>query len=88
MKKYSITISLVFLLMISLFSCQNGVTSEKVTGKVRPLRDTVGFAQYSWQMDSLMTRMGRKGQEFVRKLLIDCRLVGVASYRNYLKFIP
>jgi len=31
------------------------------TEKVRPLKDTVGFAQYSWQMDSLMARLDRKG---------------------------
>lgn len=28
---------------------------------VRPLKDTVGFAQYSWQMDSLMARIARAG---------------------------
>lgn len=61
MKKYSITTYLVFLFLISLFSCQNGVTSKIVSGKVRPLKDTIGFAQYSWQMDSLMARMARTG---------------------------
>ncbi len=60
MKKYSITISLVFLLLISISSCQNGVPSKTVPGIVRPLKDTIGFAQYSWQMDSLMARMDRK----------------------------
>jgi len=29
--------------------------------KVRPLKDTIGFAQYSWQMDSMMARLDRKG---------------------------
>ena len=29
--------------------------------KVRQLVDTVGFARYSWQMDSLMARMDRRG---------------------------
>ena len=31
--------------------------------KIRPLKDTVGFAQYSWQMDSLMSRIKRLGWE-------------------------
>ncbi len=29
--------------------------------KIRPLKDTVGFAQYPWQMDSLMDRIDRTG---------------------------
>lgn len=28
---------------------------------VRPLKDTIGFAQYSWQMDSIMSRLARTG---------------------------
>jgi AmmeMemoRadiSam system protein B len=31
--------------------------------KIRPLKDTVGFAQYSWQMDSLISRINRMGWE-------------------------
>lgn len=46
---------IVFILLISLFSCKNGVMSD--SGKIRPLKDTVGFAQYSYQFDSLMARM-------------------------------
>lgn len=61
MKKYLIRYCPVFILLISLSSCHHGVKSETNTGKVRPLKDTVGFAQYPWQMDSLMARMKKSG---------------------------
>ena len=32
-------------------------TSNANADRVRPLKDTIGFAQYSWQIDSLMARM-------------------------------
>jgi MEMO1 family protein len=48
---------------LSALSCQNRNTSDSETKKVRPLKDTTGFAQYSWQMDSLMARMERRGWE-------------------------
>jgi MEMO1 family protein len=60
MKYYSVVYSFVLILLISLLSCKN----KEMTGgaqNIRPLRDTVGFAQYSWQMDSLMERLDRKG---------------------------
>ena len=43
-----------------LFGCgrRGDLTDSK--GNVRQLVDTVGFAQYSWQMDSIMARLGRK----------------------------
>lgn len=53
-------ITLIVLLIIIL-SCMNGRLHRKESGKVRPLKDTFGFAQYSWQMDSLMARLDRKG---------------------------
>ncbi|MEA1886098.1 MAG: hypothetical protein U9N72_02675 [Bacteroidota bacterium] len=34
--------------------------------KVRQQVDTVGFAQYSWQMDSVMARLNRRGWEKVK----------------------
>ena len=34
---------------------------SKTARKLRPLKDTIGFARYSWQMDSLMERMDRIG---------------------------
>jgi AmmeMemoRadiSam system protein B len=60
MKYYSVVYSFVVILLINLLSCQN----KEMIGakeKLRPLKDTVGFAQYSWQMDSLMERLDRKG---------------------------
>ena len=48
-------------LLIILLSCMTGKLDNKETGKIRPLKDTIGFAQYSWQMDSLMARLDRKG---------------------------
>jgi AmmeMemoRadiSam system protein B len=62
MKKYLIVYCSFLILLINLLSCQNKEMS-KTAGKVRPLKDTIGFARYSWQMDSLMERMDRKGWE-------------------------
>jgi AmmeMemoRadiSam system protein B len=47
------------LILILGSSCKNDV--HEAVNTVRPLKDTVGFAQYSWQMDSLMARMSRSG---------------------------
>lgn len=33
------------------------VTTQAAELKIRPLADTIGFAQYGWQMDSLIARM-------------------------------
>lgn len=49
------------ILLISLLACQVKNTGKTDMLTVRPLKDTVGFAQYSWQMDSLMARLDRKG---------------------------
>lgn len=52
-------------ILFSLFSiiigCRSGETAKISEGNIRQLVDTIGFAQYSWQMDSLMARMDRKG---------------------------
>ena len=60
MKKCLIVYGSVVILLINLLSCQNEEMSKTVQ-KIRPLKDTVGFAQYSWQMDSLMARIDRSG---------------------------
>jgi MEMO1 family protein len=54
-----------FLIMVIVF-CVAAVCVQKrqvraTNENVRQLVDTVGFAQYPWQMDSLMARLGRKG---------------------------
>ena len=56
-------LSSVFLtvLLISLSGCGHNRTGKSEAEKLRPLKDTVGFAQYSWQMDSLMARLDRRG---------------------------
>jgi len=51
----------VIFLFINFLSCQNFQTANTDIQKVRPLKDTIGFAQYSWQMDSLMARIDRQG---------------------------
>jgi MEMO1 family protein len=47
------------LLIINLLSCQSLEKGKTELVSIRVLRDTVGFAQYSWQMDSIMSRMHR-----------------------------
>jgi len=51
----------VVILLISLFSCQNNNLIKNTGLNVRPLKDTIGFARYAWQMDSLMARIDRTG---------------------------
>lgn len=52
-------IPLIFLIIIS--GCRSGEVGITREGKVRQLVDTVGFAQYPWQMDSLMARIVHTG---------------------------
>jgi MEMO1 family protein len=47
------------LLIIVLVSCNSGEGGKVVFYKVRQLRDTIGFARYPWQMDSLMSRISK-----------------------------
>jgi len=49
------------LLLIVIVSCNGGEAQRTNYVKIRPLRDTIGFAQYPWQMDSLMSRISRNG---------------------------
>jgi AmmeMemoRadiSam system protein B len=56
MKYYSIVYVLIIILSINLFECQSN--ERPIQDKIRNLKDTIGFAQYSWQMDSLMARIG------------------------------
>jgi AmmeMemoRadiSam system protein B len=43
------------------FGCRNSETDEISKAKVRQLVDTIGFAQYPWQMDTIMARLDRRG---------------------------
>jgi AmmeMemoRadiSam system protein B len=50
------------ILLIMMFSgCGSGKKPALIEKNIRPLRDTVGFAQYDWQMDSIMARLDREG---------------------------
>lgn len=61
MKRYIPHSVLYIILYICLLSCNTGSINRVDQTSVRPLKDTVGFAQYSWQMDSLMARIDRNG---------------------------
>jgi len=51
---------LVILLSVNI-GCKYNDAREISEEYVRQLVDTIGFAQYGWQMDSLMSRLDRKG---------------------------
>jgi MEMO1 family protein len=61
MIRSNLLLILLIALSMSLPGCGGKVNSKPEVQKVRPLKDTVGYAQYSWQMDSLMARLDRKG---------------------------
>ena len=51
------------LICLSCFGCkiEKNTTSvvqvDKLEKKVRPVHDTIGFAQYNWQLDSIYNRL-------------------------------
>ena len=49
------------LLIYLCFCCQGNNSYRTLAAKVRQPVDTVGFAQFPWQMDSIMSRIDRKG---------------------------
>lgn len=57
MKKNIIRLSSILILFVCFMSCKSGKDTKLNSEKVRPLRDTVGFAQYPWQMDTIMSRI-------------------------------
>lgn len=61
MKKLSLSLFLTTSFIIFILSCRITHDSSVAQFKLRPLKDTVGFAQYSWQMDSLIARIVRDG---------------------------
>ena len=54
---FIIPTTLVFLL--ALITCKNQ-TSDAPVASIRKVVDTIGFAQYGWQMDSVMIRITRE----------------------------
>ena len=61
MKTCNVLLAFSILLLFSVSSCKSHETDSAKLVKIRPLTDTVGFAQYSCQMDSLMSRISRSG---------------------------
>lgn len=61
MKKLSLSLFLTTSFIIFILSCRITHDPSVAQFKLRPLKDTVGFAQYSWQMDSLIARIVRDG---------------------------
>jgi MEMO1 family protein len=59
MKNNSLILFIV--LLFATMACCNKTREKAGTESTRPLKDTVGFAQYPWQMDSLMSRIERAG---------------------------
>jgi MEMO1 family protein len=57
----SLNILTVLLVFGVLSGCSSVHPGTEQAIKVRQLVDTVGFAQYPWQMDSLMARLDRRG---------------------------
>jgi AmmeMemoRadiSam system protein B len=53
--------AILYMLIINSLSCKPGDLRKSDLVHIRPLKDTVGFAQYTWQMDSLMSRMSKTG---------------------------
>jgi len=58
-KNFSYCFSIIGFLV--LISCQQEIELET---NVRPLADTIGFAQYDWQMDSILNRIYRTQNEY------------------------
>jgi MEMO1 family protein len=64
MKRFNYLFFIIIALLLSALACRNANMKVTETINIRPLKDTTGFAQYSWQMDSLMTRMEKAGWKY------------------------
>jgi AmmeMemoRadiSam system protein B len=54
-------ISILVIFVAVMLSCTNREAEKAVVYKVRPLKDTIGFAGYPRQIDSIMSRISRNG---------------------------
>lgn len=59
--KFSCKIFILLICLLVFIGCNNRKAGVISGDKIRQLVDTVGFAQYSWQMDSIMSRLDRRG---------------------------
>jgi MEMO1 family protein len=58
--KYRYLIYILTICMSANIGCKNAETGTASKINIRQLVDTVGFAQYAWQMDTIMSRLNRK----------------------------
>jgi AmmeMemoRadiSam system protein B len=61
MKKIIRSSVLLTIIALCLLSCRESEARKAGVYKVRPLKDTIGFAQYPWQMDSIISRISGSG---------------------------
>ena len=47
---------LYIVILVSFISCKKNPENSEL--KIRSIVDTIGFAQYDWQMDSIIKRIG------------------------------
>ncbi len=59
--KFLIKYVVLLILLLSITACKSGSSGDISVIKIRQLVDTVGFARYSWQMDSIMSRLDQNG---------------------------
>lgn len=72
MKKHLHMAAWPFLIVLAVTGCRTGNPAISDL-KLRPLRDTIGFAQYSWQVDSIMARIIRGGWKLTHTS--ECKMV-------------
>jgi MEMO1 family protein len=65
MKYKNFSFLFIVLCFLSISSCKH---RENDGANIRPLADTVGFAQYDWQMDSIMNRIDRLQGGLLKKV--------------------
>jgi AmmeMemoRadiSam system protein B len=58
---HPVKITLVIVVLSGLIRCSTHIQLNDSKMVIRPLRDTIGFAQYRWQIDSLMARIDSEG---------------------------
>ena len=78
----------IIVLLISSMACRNEFNSVSGPVKVRPLSDTIGFAQYSWQVDSLIARMQSNGLKEQKGLPLKLAICPHDDYTYVGKLYP
>jgi len=59
--KLLLALLLTFILFLTIISCSNQKTKKSNNiVSIKPVKDTVGFAQYNWQMDSIIKRLDNR----------------------------